>query len=185
MEISDLSYNKEPGRRLSPAWIAAGAIALIVLGLLAYAMLAQPASPPEVGSPVPDFQLTSLDGRSMDLGTQRGKVIVVNVFASWCTPCRQEAADLEQTWHEYQDRGVQFFGIAYQDATSKAKAFLDEFGVTYPSAVETGNRTARAYGVTGVPETFVIDQQGRLVRHYLGPITEAQLSQELDNLLGP
>jgi cytochrome c biogenesis protein CcmG/thiol:disulfide interchange protein DsbE len=184
METSDTSYSQEPGQGRSPAWIAGGAIALIVLGLLAYALLAGPARPPAVGEPVPDFRLTALDGSPMTLSAQQGKVVVLNVFASWCDPCRREAFDLEMTWQAYRERGVQFFGIAYKDANSKAQAFLDEFGVTYPCTVETGNRTARAYGVTAVPETFVIDQQGQLVRHYLGAITQTELSQELDALLG-
>jgi cytochrome c biogenesis protein CcmG/thiol:disulfide interchange protein DsbE len=185
METSKVSYNGENRQRLSLAWIAAAAIAMLVLALLGYALLANPAEPPQVGSPVPDFQLIALDGSPMDLGSQQGSVVVINFFASWCAPCREEAGDLQQTWSEYQNRGVQFYGIAYKDADSKAQAFLDEFGVTYPSTVERQNRTARAYGVTGVPETFVIDQQGLLVRHFLGPITQAQLSQEIDRLLKP
>jgi cytochrome c biogenesis protein CcmG/thiol:disulfide interchange protein DsbE len=121
----------------------------------------------------------------MVLGAQRGQVVVVNFFASWCAPCRQEATDLERVWRDYQDRDVQLFGIAYKDASSKAQTFLDEFGVTYPSAVDPGNETARIYGVTGVPETFVIDQQGHLLRHFLGPITREQLSQEIERALEP
>lgn len=185
METVEASQEKPAHRELSSAWMAAGVIALIVLGLLGYGLLANPTEPPQAGSPVPDFQLTALDGSSMNLGDQRGQVVVVNFFASWCDPCRQEAVALEQTWRDYQDRGVQFFGIAYKDADAKAQAFLDEFGVSYPSTVERNNRTARAYGLTGVPETFVIDQQGLLVRHFLGPITQAQLSQEINQLLGP
>lgn len=185
MESLEASQNQSTHRSLSPAWIAAGVIAVIVLALLGYGLLASPSEPPRVGGPVPDFQLTALDGSSMNLGSEQGQVVVVNFFASWCAPCRQEAAALEQTWLDYQDRGVQFFGIAYKDADSKAQAFLDEFDVTYPSTVEPGNHTARAFGLTGVPETFVIDQQGLLVRHFLGPITQAQLSQEIDRLLGP
>lgn len=183
METLEASQSEITRRGLSPAWMAAGVIALIVLGLLGYGLLASPSEPPQVGGPVPDFQITALDGSSMNLGAERGQVVVVNFFASWCDPCRQEAADLQQSWLDYRDRGVQFFGIAYKDADSKAQAFLDEFGVTYPSAVERNNQTARAYGLTGVPETFVIDQQGLLVRHFLGPITQAQLGQEIDRLL--
>jgi cytochrome c biogenesis protein CcmG/thiol:disulfide interchange protein DsbE len=111
-------------------------------------------------------------------------VAVVNFFASWCAPCRQEAADLELAWNAYRDRQVRFYGIAYKDAESKAQAFLDEFGVSYPSAVDPGNRTARAYGLTGVPETFVVDRQGLLLHHFIGPITLDQLSQEIDRALG-
>jgi cytochrome c biogenesis protein CcmG/thiol:disulfide interchange protein DsbE len=111
------------------------------------------------------------------------QVIVINFFASWCTPCQQEASDLEEVWQEYQDRDVQFFGIAYKDADSRARAFLDEFGITYPSAVDSGNSTARVYGVTGVPETFVVDRDGLLVRHFLGPVSQSQLTTEIDEAL--
>jgi cytochrome c biogenesis protein CcmG/thiol:disulfide interchange protein DsbE len=185
METVEASQEKPAHRELSLTWMAAGVIALIVLGLLGYGLLANPTEPPQAGNPAPDFQLTALDGSSMNLGNQQGRVVVVNFFASWCDPCRQEAVALEQTWRDYQDQGVQFFGIAYKDADAKAQAFLDEFDVSYPSTVERNNRTARAYGLTGVPETFVIDQQGLLVRHFLGPITQAQLSQEINQLLGP
>lgn len=185
METSHTSEMDRTRRELSPTWLAAGAIAMLVLGLLAFSLFVQPSEPPRVGSPVPGFQLTALDGSPMDLGAQRGQVVVVNFFASWCAPCRQEAADLERVWRDYQDRNVQFFGIAYKDASSKAQTFLDEFGVTYPSAVDPSNETARTYGVTGVPETFVIDQQGHLVQHFLGPITMEQLGQEIDRALEP
>ncbi len=169
----------------SPIWIAVGAIALLVALLFGSALRARPAVSLQVGSPVPDLTLTALDGSPMDLSAQRGKVVVINLFASWCPPCRQEAADLEQVWRKYQDRPVQFFGIAYKDTSTKALAFLQEFGISYPNGMDPDNRIARAYGVTGVPETFIIDPQGRLVRHILGPITAAELSRELDRLLGP
>lgn len=185
MDTSQEALSEETRRGLSPAWMAAGAVALLVMGLLAYALFAKPAETLQIGAPVPDFQLTALDGSSMSLSEQQGKVVVLNIFASWCNPCREEAAALEETWQAYRDQGVQFFGIAYKDADSKAQAFLDEFGVTYPSTVEPENETARAYGVTGVPETFVIDQQGLLVRHFLGAITGEQLAQELDKTLAP
>jgi cytochrome c biogenesis protein CcmG/thiol:disulfide interchange protein DsbE len=184
MQDTHTSPDMNASRQWSPAWIAAIVVAVIVLALLSYAIATQPTASLQVGSPVPDFQLAALDGNEMSLSAQQGKVVVLNFFASWCAPCREEAADLEQTWREHQGQGVQFFGIAYKDADSKAQAFLDEFGITYPSTVEPGNRTARAYGLTGVPETFVIDQRGQLVRHFLGPVTKAQLSQEVDRALG-
>jgi len=172
-------------KRLKAASIAAGAIGLLVLGLLAYALISSPGGAPQEGSPVPLFRLTALDGSTIDLETQRDQVVVVNFYASWCAPCRQEAADLEQSWRSYQDQGVQFYGIAYKDASSAASSFLDEFGVTFPSAVDPSNRTARAYGVTGVPETFVIDQAGNLVHHFVGPVTENSLSQAISQALAP
>jgi cytochrome c biogenesis protein CcmG/thiol:disulfide interchange protein DsbE len=92
---------------------------------------------------------------------------------------------VEQAWRDYRSRGVQFYGIGYKDAASKAEAFLDEFSVSYPTTVEPGNRTARAYGVTGVPETFVIDRSGRLVHHFIGPVSREELAEQLDPLLEP
>ena len=183
METPETTQQDTSPRGFSPTWMAAGAIALIVAVLLVYAIVAKPSEPPQPGSPVPEFEFTALDGSTMSLGARRGEIVVVNFFASWCNPCRQEAADLEQAWLAYQDQGVQFYGIAYKDADSKAQAFLDEFGVSYPSTVDTSNRTARNYGVTGVPETFVIDREGLLVHHFLGPITGAQLSREIERAL--
>ena len=185
-EWHDNEREPQAPRRWSPAWIAATIIALLVMGLLIYGLASGATTePPQIGDAVPGFQFTSFDGASMSLASQRGNVVVLNVFASRCGPCRQEAADLEQAWKTYQGMGVQFYGIAYKDADSKAKAFLDEFGVTYPSAIDRGNRTARAYGVTGVPETFVIDQSGQLVHHFLGAITVDQLSAKIDQTLLP
>jgi cytochrome c biogenesis protein CcmG/thiol:disulfide interchange protein DsbE len=177
--------HEEQGSRgsISPAWLAAGAVTLLVLALLAYALVAKPSAVPKAGEPVPDFQMVALDGTKMDIAAQAGRVVVVNFFASWCEPCREEAAALEASWKGYQDSGVQFYGIAYKDVDSRAQKFLEEFGVTYPSAVDPANRTARAYGVTGVPETFIVDQQGRLHHHFLGAVTQAELSTVLDEVL--
>ena len=172
-----------PNRR--PVWIAAAVVAVLVVVLLAYALTSNPTLPPQQGQAVPPFELTTLDGKPADLESLAGQVVVLNFFSSWCAPCRQEAPDLQQAWQRYQDRDVQFLGVAFKDASSKAQAFLDEFDATYPAAMDAGSRTARAYGVTGVPETFVIDRQGRLVRHFVGPVTADELSQEIEALLGP
>jgi len=170
-------------RRRSPVGIAVAAVSLVVLLLLGYSLLKGPTAAPLPGSQVPAFQLSAFDGSSIGLDGQPGKVVVVNFFASWCNPCRQEAGALEASWQQYRERDVQFYAIAYKDAASKAKAFVDEFGITFPSSVDTGNRVARAYGVTGVPETFVIDRQGLLVRHFLGSVSSEELSLAVDEAL--
>jgi cytochrome c biogenesis protein CcmG/thiol:disulfide interchange protein DsbE len=175
----------ENQRRTSPTWIAVTVVAILVVVALAYGLLAQPSQAPSVGAPVPSFELTALDGSPLQLENYQGQVVVVNFFASWCTPCRQEAPAFQQTWNVYRERGVQFVGIAYKDAAAKAQDFLDEYDLAYPSAVDPGSRTARAYGVTGVPETYIIDQQGNLVRHYIGGVTQAELRGDLELLLSP
>lgn len=170
-------------RKLHPGWIAAGAVFLVVVILLVVALSGEPAMPPQVGQPVPEFALTAFDGTPMVLGAPGGKVVVLNFFASWCPPCRQEAADLEQVWRDYGPDGVQFYGVGYKDAAANVKRFVSEYDVTYPVTTETRNATARAYGVTGAPETFIIDGAGLLVRHILGPISFGELAHELDQIL--
>ena len=181
MEIPDT--NLPQPRRRSPMGTAAAAVGLVVALLLGYSLLTGPSSAPLPGGEVPSFQLTAFDGTAMALNGRPGQVVVVNFFASWCNPCREEAGDLEASWQEYRERDVQFYAIAYKDAASKARAFVDDFGITFPSSADTGNRIARAYGVTGVPETFVIDGQGLLVHHFLGPVTSGELAQVLEQAL--
>lgn len=171
-------------RTISPGWWAAIAISLLILALLTFALLTEPSQPLVVGEMAPGFELTSMSGAAFDLESQRGRVVVVNFFASWCQPCREEASDLEGAWRQYQTQGVQFYGIAYQDAAVKAQQFIQEFDVTYPCAIEPGDRTARTYGITGVPETFVISSQGLLIQHFVGPISKAALSGALERALG-
>jgi cytochrome c biogenesis protein CcmG/thiol:disulfide interchange protein DsbE len=183
MEGSEHELEEQPKRKLSPVWVATGAVALVVIALLGYSLVTGPSAALQVGQAAPEFQLTTFDGDTVSLGGLRGQVVVLNFFASWCNPCRQEAPDLQEAWREYEGRGVQFLGIAYKDAASKAQAFLAEFDATYPSALDPGSRVSRAYGVTGVPETYVIDQEGLLVRHVLGAVTAAQLRQEIDKAL--
>ena len=183
MDLPDERPSQESRRRISPVWMAAGAVAVLVLVLLAFALPKAASKAPQVGDLVPTFALTALDGRPMSLTAQEDKVVVLNVFASWCAPCRLEAADIEQTWRDFESRDVQFYGLGYQDVPSKAQAFLDEFDVTYPCAVESDNNTALAFGVTGVPETFVIDQDGRLLEHIIGPIEGQRLASILNKAL--
>ena len=183
MEGSEHEFEQQPKRKLSPVWMATGAVALVVIALLGYSLVTGPSAALQVGQPAPEFQLTTFSGDTISLSGLRGQVVVLNFFASWCNPCRQEAPDLQQAWREYEGQGVQFLGIAYKDAASKAQAFLAEFDTTYPSALDPGSRVSRDYGVTGVPETYIIDQEGLLVRHVLGAVSAAELRQEIDKVL--
>jgi DsbE subfamily thiol:disulfide oxidoreductase len=137
-----------------------------------------------VGQPAPDFRLTLLDGSSLTLQDLRGQVVVVNFWASWCPPCKDEMPDLQESWEAYGDRGVSFVGVAYQDERPAVEAALAEFGTTYPVGMDAGDRVAGLYGITGIPETFIVDQQGRVSYVHVGPLTAEMLSVELDALLG-
>ncbi len=121
----------------------------------------------------PPFVLSRLDAEgTLDLASLRGKTVVVNFWASWCIPCRDEAQALEATWQRYRDRGVVVVGVDVQDLTHEALRFLRETKTTYPQVRDKDNTVYRAYGLTGVPETFFVDRAGRIVRKFPGAVTD-------------
>ena len=135
--------------------------------------------------PAPDFTLTTFDGASFRLSDHRGKVVVINFWASWCIPCRDEAPILQSVWERYRERRVILVGIAYADTTQKSLDFIEEFGITYPNGPDTGTIVSEEYRITGVPETFIVDQNGEVVETIIAPITAAQLDRILERLLEP
>jgi len=137
------------------------------------------------GRRAPAFTLPSLDGSDIHLSERPGQVIVLNFWASWCAPCRVEASDLQGVWDRYRDRGVRFIGVDYLDDDASGRAFVDEFAVTYPSAVDQAGSLASEYEVIGVPTTFVISPDGTIVFRFTGRIDAAVLSRALDDVLDP
>ncbi len=128
----------------------------------------------------PDLRFTTFDGGDIDLRELRGKGVVINFWASWCTPCRDEAALLERTWRREKDNGIVFLGLDYLDQEPAALAYLAEFDITYPNGPDLRSQAARRYRIQGVPETFFVDPEGRIVETVVGPIAS---QQELDALL--
>lgn len=114
------------------------------------------------------------DGR-VSLRELRGLPVVLNFWASWCVPCRDEASELERMWRRARARGVLFVGLNMQDLTDDARAFLRDLHVTYPAIRDRGNGVSRDYGVTGVPETFYISRTGKVVGHTIGVADERAL----------
>jgi len=114
------------------------------------------------------------DGK-LSLAELRGTPVVLNFWASWCPPCRDEAGSLQRAWTVAGKSGVLFVGLDVQDLRGDARAFLDEFGITYPTVREPGKEVAKSYGATGFPETFFIDKRGRVVGHVIGSIDAKQL----------
>jgi cytochrome c biogenesis protein CcmG/thiol:disulfide interchange protein DsbE len=156
-----------------------------VLGILAYGFTRDPREIPSplIGKRAPDFTLTLFDGRSLGLQELRGKVVFLNFWASWCPPCRAEARTLEAAWQKYKDQDVVFVGIAIQDTEEDARAFLREFGITYPNGRDPTSKIAIDYGVWGIPETFIIDGQQRITYKHVGGIGWAAITAKLDEAL--
>jgi cytochrome c-type biogenesis protein CcmF len=138
---------------------------------------------PLAGQMAPDFTLDLLDGSAVTLSDLRGQVVVVNFWATWCPPCEDELPDLQTVWEAYQAEGVVLLGVAFDDEASPVQEMASRFGVTYPLGLEAGDRISSAYGVTAVPETFVVDQEGRVAYIHIGPVTGETLRVELDRLL--
>jgi cytochrome c biogenesis protein CcmG/thiol:disulfide interchange protein DsbE len=168
-------------------WSRAGIVVtfasmLAILGILAWGLKKSQAGPIESGM-APDFSLTGFDGRQVTLSKLRGQVVIVNFWASWCPPCREEAAYLEQTWRKYEDEGVVFIGVDYVDTEKPALAYIKEFDITYINGPDVGTRIAQAYNIQGVPETFFVARNGELRGVHIGPLKEPQLDQKIDELL--
>jgi cytochrome c biogenesis protein CcmG, thiol:disulfide interchange protein DsbE len=157
--------------KLTGQVVALAAVAAL-LGVLAWRLTHRP-KPPTVGGPAPNFVLSRLDGGgTIALRSLRGKPVVINFFASWCGPCKSEAAALEQQWQSLRGKGVVFLGIDYNDARSDARRFLEHHGVTYTTLLDRSASIGDRYGLSGVPETYFVDRKGRIVgEHIYGPIT--------------
>ncbi len=145
------------------------------------------AASPLIGKSAPDFTLPLLGASTtstMHLSVLKGRPVILNFWASWCDPCKQEAPLLQQTWQRVAGQGALLIGIDSSDTTDPAKAFVAHYGITYPNVVDTVNGvTAINYGVTGFPETFFLDQHGIVIRKEIGVLSAPMIQQDL-RLLG-
>ena len=158
------------------------AFILALLAVLAWGLKKVQAGPVSSGM-APDFSLTSFDGRTLTLSELRGQVVIINFWASWCPPCREEAAYLEQTWRKYKDKGVIFVGVDWVDTEKEALAYMKEFDLTYFNGPDIGTRIAQAYNIQGVPETFYVAKNGELRGVHIGPLKSPELDDKIDELL--
>ena len=124
-----------------------------------------------------------ISGGSVSLSEMRGKVVLVDFWASWCPPCRQEAAALEEVYREYAGPQVEFIGVNIWDLEDNAHTYVKDFGLTYPSGVDTNGVIAIDYGVRGIPEKFFIGRDGVIRQKFVGPMSADTLRQTLDRLL--
>ncbi len=175
------SQTEPPSARAVTAWrILFLCIGLAFIALLAVRLWQTNVQGQRAAGEAPELNFTTFDGEMIDLHDLRGKGVVINFWASWCTPCREEADLLEQTWRREKGGGIIFLGLDYLDQEPAALAYLNEFDITYPNGPDLRSQAARRYRIQGVPETFFVSPEGRIVETVVGPIAS---QQELDALL--
>ena len=160
--------------------------AVPVLVLLAYGFRLNPRDVPSplISRPAPGFALTGFDDSTVSLAALRGKVVVLNFWASWCYPaCYEEAPVLERGWRTYRDRGAVVVGIDIQDKVEAAQKFIRDFTLSFPNAQDVTGKVSIDYGVYGVPETFFIDRGGRIRAKHVGAVTEDVFRTHVERLL--
>ncbi len=175
--------------------VAAGAPLLAFLGILVWASAQTGGRAGGMGvntefgvaqvetEPAPDFSLVLLDGARVSLSDLRGRVVLVDFWASWCAPCRQEAPVLEQTYLEYAGADVEFVGVNIWDLPDNAATYVAQFGISYPNGVDGEGKIAIDYGVQGIPEKFFIDRKGLIRQKFVGPMRESVLKETLVSLI--
>ncbi|GAA5504295.1 TlpA family protein disulfide reductase [Deinococcus xinjiangensis] len=180
--MTETNLNQKAKPRLSAARFLPPLLAALLVALLAYGLM-RPSPDARLGSvlldkPAPEFPLTSLDEETVSLASMKGKPVVVNFWASWCVPCRQEAPLLREL-DSRTGNDMVLLGILFQDTDKAARNFIQEFNLKYPTLRDPKLATAIDYGVAGVPETFFIDAQG-IIRHVdKGGLTRERLNEGL------
>jgi cytochrome c biogenesis protein CcmG/thiol:disulfide interchange protein DsbE len=160
-------------------------IAAALVGVLFLGLGKNPAAirSPLIGKPAPMFALREVGtGRTVDVSTLKGKPVVINFWATWCGPCWEEHPVLVENARVL-GANVQFLGVVFQDSEEKILTFLNQRGSSYPTVVDDRGKTAIAYGVGGVPETFFLDGNGVIVAKYSGPMTSAALQENLQKVM--
>jgi peroxiredoxin len=142
-----------------------------------------------IGSPVPDYRAITLDGDSASLASQRGKVLLLNVWATWCHPCRDEIPELRAVHAKYRGRGLELIGVSVDSdgADEQIRAFMREFGMAYPIWLDPEERVSTQFLVVGVPATFLIDAAGVLRWRKTGPVQpgDTSLTNAIERALAP
>jgi len=174
---------RSPRRLIIAAWLVAGVAAIVALLTVSVARPSTPVNTPIVGRPAPAFDLQTLDGGRVSLAELRGSPVVLNFWASWCAPCREEAPLLTAADDTYRSQGLRILGVVYQDSADNARAFMARYGQTYPGLLDPDGRTAIDYGVFGIPETFFINRSGVVRSRQVGVLTEAELRSQIEAVL--
>ena len=187
MSESFIGDNQKEKPRIRLGVIMVWVALLLLLTVLALGLVRTQRGSIVFGDQAPNLSLTTFDGEQVNLADHKGDVVVLNFWASWCTTCKQEAADLEAAWQYYKPLGsVLFLGVDYVDTEPEALKYLQEFEITYPNAADLGTRVSQIFRIRGVPETYFVDRQGKLAYAQIGPFSSLeQIRAIIDSLLAP
>ncbi len=189
--MSETTAPTAASRRGVPIWaqVIIWAVLAGLLVLVALKLNQSQQGTVQPGDKLPAFTMTMFSGYEFNGKSQvnitdlRGKVVMINFWASWCKPCEQEAADLRQAWDYYKDSGkVEFIGVDYVDTEPEARAYLEKFGITYANGPDLGTRVSQLFRIKGVPETYFLDQQGVLRHIQVGPFASLD---EIKSVIDP
>jgi len=185
------SQNTAPERKGVPIWVQF-IIWIFLVGLLvivAMGLNRTQQGTVQPGQVIDNFKLTLFSGyefnnnSEVQLGDLRGKIVVINFWASWCKPCEQEAAEMQKAWEEYEPTGqVVFLGVDYVDTEPEARVYLKKFGITYPNGPDLATSISQYFRIKGVPETYFVDYDGVLHYVQVGPFSSID---QIRNILNP
>ena len=182
-EVAPRTSTVRPRRLIVAGWLVAGVAALVAFLTVSVGRPAGPVDTPIVGRSAPAFDLEALDGGRLSLADLRGSAVVLNFWASWCIPCREEAPLLTAAAATYGPRGIRVLGVVYQDSADNARDFMRRYGQTYPGLLDPSGRTAIDYGVFGIPETFFIDASGVVRSRQVGALTADELRRKIEAIV--
>ncbi len=187
------SWMAREGKTGRKRWKIASIVLLALLIVAFFALLAyglsnrttatERSGVTRVGKPAPVFSMALLDGSVFHLDDYAGKPLVINFWASWCPPCRDESPGFERVWSEYQDEGVQFVGVNIQDTKEEAARYVEEFTLTFPNGMDTDGKITIEYGVIGLPVTFFIGATGLVEGRWVGALPEETLEDRTRALI--
>lgn len=186
--------NEVAPRRAVPLWVQIVVFAGLVglLALVGVTLNKRQQGTVQPGDQIPDFSMPLFSGyeyegkSEISLSDLRGKVVVINFWASWCKPCEQEAAELQEAWEMYEPTGeVVFIGADYVDTEPEARVYLQKYGITFANGPDMGTKVSQLFRIKGVPETYFIDKTGVLRYVQVGPfLSVGDIQYQIDLLLG-